>query len=104
MGSILEIKEGIQRQTSDETIAYSITTTNWVSSPTVGTVIVYDESDDDTVVTSTVMPSGAHGNSGDIITLKPLTALTLDHFYRVEVQFTVGSSTYECFFRVKCIH
>ena len=103
MSSILEVKEGIQRLTSDETIIYTITTTNWASSPTVGTVVAYDESDADTVVTSTVMPSGSHTDSGDVITLKPLTALTLDHFYRIEVQFTSGSSTYECYFRVKCV-
>jgi len=103
MSSILEIKEGIRRQTSDETLVYSVTTTNWASTPVVGTVTVYDESDNDTDVTSTVMPSGSHSNSGDVITLKPLTALTIDHSYRVEVQFTVGSSTYEFYFRVKCI-
>lgn len=103
MNSILEIKEGIQRQTSDEVIIYDITTTNWMSSPTVGTVVVYDESDDDTVVTDTVMPLGSHIDSGDVITLKPLKLLTVDHSYRIEVQFSVGSSTYECFFRVKCI-
>lgn len=104
MNSILEIKEGIQRQTSDEIIIYDITTTNWMSSPTVGTVVVYDESDDDAVVTNDVMKTGSHIDSGDVITLKPLSALVLDHFYRIEVQFSVGSSTYECFFKVKCIH
>ena len=103
MSSILEIKEGIQRQTSDEIIIYEITTTNWISSPTVGAVVVYDESDADTVVTDDVMSTGSHTDSGDKITLKPLSALTLDHSYRIEVQFTVGSSTYECYFRVKCI-
>ena len=102
MGSILEIKEGTQRMSADETIVYSITTTAVASTPTVGTVTVYDESDNDTDVTSTVMPSGSHSDSGDVITLKPLTALTIGHSYRVEVQFTAGSSTYECYMIVKC--
>lgn len=103
MGSILEIKEGIQRQTSDEVIVYQITTTNWASSPTVGTVVVYDESDADTVVTTDVMKTGSHDDSGDDITLKPLSELVVDHFYRIEVQFTAGTNTYEFYFRVKCI-
>ncbi len=102
MDSIFEIEEGKQRLTTDETIVFSITTTNWVSSPTVGTVTVYDESDADTDVTSAVMPSGSHGDSGDVVTLKPLTALTIGHSYRIEVQFSVGSSTYECYMIVKC--
>jgi len=102
MSSILEIKEGIQRMSADETIVYTIDTGGVAGSPTVGTVKVYDESDNDTDVTSTVMPSGSHSNSGDVITLKPLTALTIDHSYRIEVQFTVGSSTYEGVMIVKC--
>ncbi len=102
MDAIFEIDEGKQRMTTDETIVFSITTTNWISSPTVGTVTVYDENDNDADVTSTVMPSGSHSDSGDVITLKPLTALTIGHSYRVEVQFTAGSSTYECYMIVKC--
>ena len=102
MSSIFEIKEGIQRQTTNETIIYTVDTGDVGSSPTVGTVIVYDESDNDADVTSTAMPSGAHTDAGDIITLKPLTALTLNHFYRIEIQFASGSSTYEGMMKVKC--
>ena len=98
----LEVAEGTKYQSSDEILAYKITTTNVASSPTVGTVVVYDEGVNE-VVTSTVMPTGAHSDSGDVITLKPLKLLTVDHSYRIEVQFAVGSNTWECFFRVKCI-
>ena len=98
----LEVAEGTRYQSSDEVLVYQITTTNWAASPTVGTVVVYDESVDE-VVTDTVMSTGAHSDSGDVITLKPLSALTVDHSYRVEVQFAVGSNTWECFFRVRCV-
>ena len=103
MVDILEIAEGILYQSSSETKVYSITTTNVASSPTSPTAVVYDESDNDTDVSATVMPSGAHSASGDVITLKPLTALTKRHSYRVEVVFTVGSNIHEFWFVVKCI-
>lgn len=101
MGSILEIKEGLLEQSSNESHPYQITTTPWASSPTVGTVTVYDESTD-ADVTATVMSSGSHSDSGNVITLKPLAALTAGHTYRVEVLFTSGSSTWDCHFHVKC--
>jgi len=103
MSNILECVEGTQYQSSDETLAYQITTTNWVSSPTNPTAVVYDENNNDANVSSTVMPSGSHSASGDVITLKALTALTEGHSYRIEVKFSVSSNIYEFFFRVRCI-
>ncbi len=102
MSNIREISEGTQYQSSDETLVYTITTTNYASTPTSPTVVVYDETINDTNVSSTVMPSGSNSASGDVITIKPLTALTARHSYRIEVKFTVGSNTWECFFRVVC--
>lgn len=109
MSSRLEVRERIQHQTTDEAIIYSVTTTNWASSPTVGTVVVYDvgvydetEETTDTIVTDDVMKTGSHGQAGDVISLKPLSDLDLNHIYRIEVQFAAGGSTYECYFRVKC--
>ena len=102
MSDIIEVTEGVRYQTSDETRVYTITTTKLVSSPTSPTAVVYDESVDEDV-TATVMPSGSHSVSGDVITLKPLTALTQDHSYRVEFKFTVGANIFERYFRVRCI-
>jgi len=102
MVDIFEVAEGIRYQSSDETRAYTITTTNLVASPTTTTAVVYDETANDENVSSTVMPSGSHSESGDVITLKPLTALTKGHDYRVEVKFVVGSNTFERYFRVRC--
>lgn len=99
--SVLEVQEGLQKQTSSETIVYSITTTNWISSPTSPACVVYDE-ETETDVTPTVMPANSPSVASDKITLSPLTALTKGRVYRVEVTFVVGASTYEFYFRVFC--
>lgn len=106
--SILEVAEGLLYQTSDERLAYSITTTEWVSSPTSSSVTAYDEASN-TDVTSTggatgngVFPSGSPSEDGDVINLPLLRDLTAGHTYRIEVQFTVSSNVWECYFRVKC--
>ncbi len=98
---ILEVAEGLRFQSSDETRIYTITTTNVVSSPATPTAVVYDEADESNV-TSVVMPSGSNTAAGDVITLKPITALTQNHTYRVEVKWVVGSQTYERYLRICC--
>lgn len=45
-------------------------------------------------VTSTNMPSGNHTVNGDVVTLKPLTALVGGNRYVIDVQATVGGDTY----------
>ena len=98
----LQVYEGIQEQSADEELIYTITTTNWVSTPTSPSVKVFLEpslSD----VTSTVMPTNSPSVSGDVITLSPLKLLTKGHNYRVEVKFTAGGNVWECYFRVKCV-
>lgn len=96
-----EVKEGIQLQGVDEIIAYTITTTNWGSTPTSPSVVVKDTSDSNTDVTSTVMNPNSPSVAGDVITLSALDTLTVDHVYRVEVKFVTGGNTLECFFLVK---
>ncbi len=101
MAGINEVAEGLQYQTTDERLAHQITTTNWVSSPTSPTAVVYDENDG-SIVTSTVYPSNSPSASNDVITLSLLRDLTKNHVYRIEVKFSVGSNIYECYFRVEC--
>jgi hypothetical protein len=94
--------QGTQTQGVDERIAYTITTTNWGSTPTSVSVVVYDVTGGArTNVTATVMPTNAPGVVGDVITLSLLRALTADHTYRVEVQFTASGNLFECFFLVR---
>lgn len=99
--SIREVVEGRQTQGADETIVYTLDTTNVGGSPSVSAVVVWRESDS-TDVTATVMPSGSHSVNGAVITLKPLTALTVGETYRVEVKFTSAGNTLEHYFRVYC--
>ncbi|KKK82638.1 hypothetical protein LCGC14_2801380 [marine sediment metagenome] len=101
MANILEIAEGLQFQGSDERIAYTITTTNWVSSPTSPVVVAFEVGTNQDV-TSTVFPSNSPSVSNDVISLSLLRELTQGAEYRIEVKFTVSSSIYECFFLVKC--
>jgi len=100
--SKLWVKEGPLEQSADERIAYKITTTNWISSPTTTTVKVYDETQGDEDVTADV-GAVTGSESGDVITLSVLKDLTVGHSYRVEVKFIVGASYYECKFRVRCV-
>lgn len=96
-----EAKEGEQEQGVEESIAYSVTTTPWGSSPSSVVVKAYNiTSGARTDVTSTVMPAGSASVVGDVITLPNLTALTADYVYRVEVKFTSGSNIYETYFIV----
>ena len=96
-----ECAEGIQRQGENETITYTITTTNWESSPTSPSMVVKDS--DGTVVTTTAAPSGSITATLDVITLKPITALTIGEKYTVEVQFTCGAGNpFECYFYIDC--
>ena len=92
-----EVVEGRQYQGEDEQIIYSITTTNWASDPTSVSVAVKDNTAGDVDVTTSVT-SGATITNGDLITLLTITGLTAGHLYRVEVQFTAESSTFECYF------
>ncbi len=94
-----EIAEGPQHQGVDEIIVYTITTTKWVSSPTLSAVVVKLVSDGSDV-TSVVMPSGSGSESGDVITLPALKLLTAAEDYKVEVKFTAGGNTYECYIPV----
>jgi len=98
---ILEVTEGVRYQLTGTTKIYTITTTNVISNPTSPTATAYDESVN-ADVTSTIMPSGSNSVTGDVITLKPVTALTADHSYRVVVRWVVGSQTFGNYFRIKC--
>ncbi len=94
-----EVVEGAQVQGVDEVIAYSIDVSNWGSSPTSVSAVVKQLSDG-TDVTATVMNPNSPSVSTDTITLSALDTLTEGEVYRVEVQFDIGSDTFECFFYV----
>ena len=97
-----EVVEGIQPQSADEEVIYSLTTTPWGSNPTNVSVKAY-EVDTENDVTSTVFPINSPSVNGDVITLSPLKDLTRNKTYRIEIKFTSGGSILECYFKVQCI-
>lgn len=88
---------GTLLQGVDEEILYTITTTNWGSSPTSVAVVAKDISNSNADVSSTVL-SGSSSVSGDVITTPVVKSLTVDHRYRIEVKFTAGGSVWEAYF------
>lgn len=95
-----EVAEGEQVQGIDEQIVYTLTTTNWGSSPSSPAVVAKDLTLGEVDVSTTVL-SGTASVAGDVITLPTLKNLTRDHRYRVEIKFTSGSSIFEAYFYVR---
>lgn len=98
------VVEAPRKQSPDESIAYSITTTPWGSTPTSVAMYVYDVTVQGTVtdVTNTVV-QGATSVTGDVISTKRIRLLTLGHDYRVDVQFTdANSNIWEASFKILC--
>lgn len=85
--SVREFSEGLQVMGEDEAITFTLTTTNWGSSPTSPSMVVKTSEGAD--VTATVT-SGSASVSGDVITLPKISGLTAGTLYRVEVKFTTG--------------
>ena len=88
------------KQGEDETIAYTITTTPWASSPTSVAAKIYSfnpVNSSYTEVTSARM-TGSPSVTNDVITLPAISGLTDGTRYRVEVQFTVSGNIYEPWF------
>lgn len=98
------VNESPVRQSPQESISYSITTTPWGSTPTDVSLLVYDVTVPgvETDVTSTVA-AGNNSVSGDVITTKRIGSLTLGHDYRADVLFTdSGSNVHEANFKILC--
>ena len=91
---------GEVEQGEREAVSYSIVFDDY-STVTLANVYVYRGSTD---VTSTVMPSGAHSTSNNVVTLKPLTALTGGDTYIIDITVTVtGDQTLQRWIRVRGI-
>ena len=96
------IQEGVQIQGVDESILYTVTTTNWTNNPVNPVVVVYDTTDEtswvDVTATVTV---GSPSVDGDVITLPAIEGLTAGVTYRVEVKFEAGGNVFETYFWIK---
>lgn len=97
--SIREVEQGLQTQGVDEALAYTVTTTNWGSSPTSTSAKIYDTSDDSDKTTTCM--TGSTSVAGDVITLPVIDSLAAGTEYRVEVKFTTDSTEWECYFIIQ---
>ena len=92
-------------QTSGESIAYTIDTDDYptkaVGVPTNASATVFNVSTN-ADVTTTVMPARSVSIATTVITLKPLTSLTVGITYRVQVKFTKAGNVFEPYLHVKC--
>ncbi len=98
------VNESPKRQSPQESLGYSITTTPWGSAPSSITLTVYDVTVPgiETDVTSTVA-TGSNAAVGDVITTKKVGSLTLGHDYRADVGFTdSNSNVWEASFKILC--
>lgn len=86
-------------QLPGESITYNITVEG-SNAPTAPVATVYKGRTD---VTATVMPAGSASVSGQVITLKPLTALVANSDYSVIIQATVAGNTEQRKLIVQCV-
>jgi hypothetical protein len=83
-----EVIEGVQIQRDDEEVIYSIDISEWGGNPANIGVVVTNQ--DNTDVTSTVMPGTPVAFSSTVIKLPVLKSLTAGNEYRVSVEFETG--------------
>ena len=102
MATSREIAEGIQVQGSDEEIVYTLTTTNWGSSPSSPAVAVFSVVGDTYTDVTTSVVTGSASALNDVITLPKISGLTAGTDYRVEVQFTISGNVFEAYAKIVC--
>jgi hypothetical protein len=92
-----EIKESPLHQGADETIAYTLTTTPWGSSPGSLAVKLYSVNLTTGALTdvSSTKLSGSASAVGDVITTPAVTALAAGTTYRLEIKFTCSGNIFE---------
>ena len=90
-----EVKESPLYQGEDEQIAYSLTTTPWVSTPASPSVKIFSIKGGVKTDTSTTNLSGSASATGDVITTPLVKSLVNGTQYRMEIQWTSGGDTWE---------
>mgnify|MGYP001610882643 CR=1 FL=1 len=97
--------KAIQYQAPSEKIAYVLNVSGWVTSisgtPTLLKVVDVEVPATDTSAT-TVITADTVTVSGTNITLKRIQSLTEGKMYRVHVNFSDGTNTFEANFLIKC--
>jgi hypothetical protein len=103
MANVFEVAEGIQKQSPDEELAYSVDVADIGTPASVTQVKAYDESVDEDV-TETVYPTNSPSiTDTTIILLSLLKDLTLNHSYRIEILWVDdGGNSWEGQIPVRC--
>lgn len=104
MPSRLEVLQGKQTQTPNESVPYRLNASEWASTISSASVTVLDVTDSSAPldVTATVAPGEAAGDGGHI-NLPNISGLTDGHEYLVKVLFSGDGGTYEAAFRITCV-
>jgi len=95
MADVRQVIQGVQEQRVGEKISWAFDTAANTSAPVPATPIVYDESDDDRVVTTEVMPAADATASGTVVTMALLQTLVAKHFYRADCVYTGEGNTFK---------
>lgn len=90
-----EFKESPLYQGEDEKIAYSLTTTPWVSSPTSPATKIFRVSGGTKTDTTATNLNGSTTAVGDVITTPLVQSLIAGAEYRLEISWSVSTSLYE---------
>ncbi len=101
MADARELPESPMIQGQREIVIYEIDVTLYGGTPSVGGIQITDMKTN-LVVTSTVMPSGSATVVSGIVSLPPIRNLVSNRSYLVEMLVTVGSNTFDPFFRIEC--
>jgi hypothetical protein len=103
MSSLLTPLEGLQEQTSAESLVWQVDVTGFTATAAAPVVSKVVKVSDETNVASTVMPTGSPTVSAGIISLPVLKLLTVGERYRIHLAFTDGgSNTYEAIVEITC--
>lgn len=100
MSSVREVAEGERPQGENESLPYTLTVTEWGSSPTATSCTVKDRTAGGVDVTTSVT-TGSTSVASDTITLPLIHSLVPGHVYRVYVQFTVSGGDWEAYFDIR---
>lgn len=85
----LMVAESPVQQGVRESIAYTVDLAPWGGAPSSISITIYDQTDADQDVTSTVS-TGSASVVGTVMTLPTIHSLTRGHIYWVSVGFTLG--------------
>lgn len=92
------VVEGVQVVGANETVQFLVS--NLAIADGLGAASAFDESNDDTNVTGTVLSGSGNGPTDGVITFPFFANGTPHHRYRVVQQYTAGGATLDCIIHI----